>query len=113
MAPAPVVDPSLPVSPAGSYLAPVQPSDSYADFQHRQYPDPTPYGMNGYGAGPSYVGLDALAAVASEEERSFERNHQPSHPRNYDQNDEQNYEQSYESNYDPSFEPNIDPNFEP
>jgi hypothetical protein len=119
MAPAPVVDPSLPVSPTGSFLAPMQSSDSYVDFQTRQYPDPTSYGMNGYAAGPPYGGLDALAAAASGEERSFEPSHQPTHQQNFDpsfsQNDDQQYDQEYEQHYDQNghqhFESKFDPNF--
>jgi len=69
-----MVDPSLPLSHAGSLMAPaVQPADSFIDFAHHQhhsrspYPDPAPYGYN-----PSSYGLDALAIAASGEKRKFE-----------------------------------------
>ncbi|KAF1840737.1 uncharacterized protein K460DRAFT_295638 [Cucurbitaria berberidis CBS 394.84] len=70
-----VVDPSLPDSPVGSYMAPaVQPSDSYLDFAQRSpYPDPTAFSMtHSYNTGSSYGGLDALAIAASSEKRKFE-----------------------------------------
>jgi hypothetical protein len=66
-----MIDPSLPLSPAGSFMAPaVQPSESFIDFSHQhrsQYPDPAPYSYN-----PSSCGLDALATAASGEKRKFE-----------------------------------------
>ncbi|RMZ68999.1 c2h2 transcription factor [Pyrenophora seminiperda CCB06] len=67
----PMVDPSLPLSPAGSQMAPaVQPTDAFIDFAHHHrspYPDPTPYSYN-----PSSYGLDALAIAASGEKRKYE-----------------------------------------
>ena len=67
-----MVDPSLPVSPAVSYLAPaVQPSDPFFDLAQRSpYPDPTAFSMT-YNAGSSYGGLDALAIAASGEKRKW------------------------------------------
>jgi hypothetical protein len=111
MVQAPLVDPSLPVSPAGSYMG-MQSSDSYADYQPRQYPDPTPYAMNGYATGPPYGGLDALAAAASGEERSFEPSHQPTHQRNYDPSFEQD-DQAYAQDFEPQYSHNgqFDANF--
>lgn len=68
-----MVDPSLPVSPTGSYMTPVQPSESFADYTQRSYPDPTAYAMtHGYNPGSSYGGLDALAIAASGEKRKFD-----------------------------------------
>ncbi|CAA9958463.1 hypothetical protein CFE70_001997 [Pyrenophora teres f. teres 0-1] len=69
-----LVDPSLPLSPAGSLMAPaVQPADSFIEFTHHHhhhrspYPDPAPFAYN-----PSSYGLDALAIAASGEKRKFE-----------------------------------------
>jgi hypothetical protein len=110
MVSAPIVDPSLPVSPAGSYMGTMQSSESY-DYQTRQYPDPTPYAMNGYATGPPYGGLDALAAAASGEERSFAPN-QSVHQRNYDpsfDHDDQTYTQDFEPQY--SHNGQFDPTF--
>ena len=70
-----MVDPSLPISPAGSFLASaVQPTDSFLEFTQRSpYPDPTAFSMtHSYSAGSSYGGLDALAIAASGEKRKFE-----------------------------------------
>ncbi|CAO2650336.1 Nn.00g016280.m01.CDS01 [Neocucurbitaria sp. VM-36] len=70
-----MVDPALPVSPAGSFLAPaVQNSDAFLDFAQRSpYPDPTAYSMtHSYTTGSTYGGLDALAIAASGEKRKFE-----------------------------------------
>lgn len=70
-----MVDPTLPVSPAGSFMASaVQPSDSFMDFAQRSpYPDPTAFSMtHSYTTGSSYGGLDALAIAASGEKRKFE-----------------------------------------
>ncbi|KAH7388845.1 hypothetical protein BKA66DRAFT_414651 [Pyrenochaeta sp. MPI-SDFR-AT-0127] len=70
-----MVDPTLPVSPAGSFLAPsVQPTESFLDFAQRSpYPDPTAFSMtHSYATGSSYGGLDALAIAASGEKRKFE-----------------------------------------
>jgi hypothetical protein len=65
-----MVDPSLPLSPAGSFMAPaVQSIDSFLDFSQRSpYPDPAQYSYNP----SSYGGLDALAIAASGEKRKFE-----------------------------------------
>ncbi|KAF1833600.1 hypothetical protein BDW02DRAFT_500317 [Decorospora gaudefroyi] len=65
-----MVDPSLPLSPAGSFMAPaVQPTDAFLDFTQRSpYPDPAQYSYNP----SSYGGLDALAIAASGEKRKFE-----------------------------------------
>lgn len=65
-----MVDPSLPLSPAASFMAPaVQPADSFLDFSnHRSpYPDPSLHSYNP----SSYGGLDALAIAASGEKRKF------------------------------------------
>lgn len=80
MTPQPMVDPSLPISPAGSYLAPVVlPNDPYMDFPQRTaYPDPTSFAMTtAYNAPSSYHGLDALAIAASSEKRKFEPKFEP------------------------------------
>ncbi|PSN59740.1 hypothetical protein BS50DRAFT_223575 [Corynespora cassiicola Philippines] len=69
-----MVDPSLPVSPSSSYMAPaVQPVDAYSEYSQRSpYPDPTAYSMaHSYSVGSSY-GLDALAIAASGEKRKYE-----------------------------------------
>jgi hypothetical protein len=65
-----MVDPSLPLSPEGSFMAPaVQPTDSFLDFSQRSlYPDPTQYSYNP----SSHNGLDALAIAASGEKRKYE-----------------------------------------
>ena len=76
-----VVDPSLPISPAGSFMGqsvatafmhqPVQPQSQYIDFG--RYPDPTAYAMTGFYDGPSptndHRGLDVLATAASDPAR--------------------------------------------
>lgn len=70
-----MVDPALPISPAGSFVAAsVQPAESFLDFAQRSpYPDPTAFSMtHNYSAGSSYGGLDALAIAASGEKRKFE-----------------------------------------
>lgn len=70
-----MVDPSLPISPTGSFMAAaIQPTDSFLDFTQRSpYPDPTAFSMtHSYSAGSSYGGLDALAIAASGEKRKFE-----------------------------------------
>jgi hypothetical protein len=75
MAPLPMVDLSMPISPAGPYLASaVQPTDPYMDFSQRtSYPDPTAFSMTtAYNSPSSYHGLDALAIAASGEKRKFE-----------------------------------------
>lgn len=75
MAALPTLDPSLPISPAGSFLAPaVQPMDPFMDFTQRtSYPDPTAFSMtHSYNVASSYGGLDALAIAASGEKRKFE-----------------------------------------
>lgn len=70
-----MVDPSLPISPAGSFMAPaVQPADQFLEYSPRStYPDPTPYSLtHSYNPGSTYGGLDALAIAASGEKRKFE-----------------------------------------
>jgi len=70
-----MVDPSLPVSPSGSFIAApaVQPTDPFMDFVQRSpYPDPTAYSMTHSYSSASYGGLDALAIAASGEKRKFE-----------------------------------------
>ena len=65
-----MVDPSLPLSPAVSFMAPaVQPADPYLDFSNQRspYPDPS---LHSY-TPSSYGGLDALAIAASGEKRKF------------------------------------------
>ncbi|KAF2266798.1 hypothetical protein CC78DRAFT_107865 [Lojkania enalia] len=73
-----LVDPSLPLSPAGSTSFPIAPGvqqvESFnPDYSPRSaYPDPTGFSMTpNYSAGSSY-GLDALAIAASGEKRKFE-----------------------------------------
>jgi hypothetical protein len=68
--------------------------------------------VNGYATGPPYGGLDALAAAASGEERSFAPNHQSAHQRNYDpsfEHDDQAYTQDFEPQY--SHNGQFDPTF--
>jgi hypothetical protein len=70
-----MVDPALPASPPGSYIAPIPQQDTFLDFtsQRATYPDPTAFSMApGYTPGASYGGLDALAIAASGEKRKFE-----------------------------------------
>ncbi|KAH8731129.1 hypothetical protein GQ44DRAFT_767683 [Phaeosphaeriaceae sp. PMI808] len=68
-----MVDPSLPVSPTGSYLSSIQPTESFVEFTQRSYPDPTAFAMtHGYNPASSYGGLDALAIAASGEKRKFD-----------------------------------------
>ncbi len=70
-----MVDPSLPVSPATSFLTSSVPTaESFLDFAQRSpYPDPTAFSMtNNYTNGSSYGGLDALAIAASGEKRKFD-----------------------------------------
>jgi hypothetical protein len=80
MSPTSLVDPALPVSPAGSFRGQsfIQPSaqgpDQFLEFAPRNYPDPTVYSMTGYpyhDAPPSYdhAGLDVLASAASDTRR--------------------------------------------
>jgi uncharacterized Zn-finger protein len=68
------VDPSLGNSPTGSFMAAMQPSDAFADYNSRAYPDPTAYAINthSYMNGSSYGGLDALASAASREQQNLE-----------------------------------------
>ncbi|KAI8941308.1 hypothetical protein NX059_002535 [Plenodomus lindquistii] len=72
-----MVDPALPHSPIGGFMAPaVQPTDSFLDFsQQSRYPDPTAFSMTHSYSTSSYSGgLDALAAAASAsgEKRKFD-----------------------------------------
>ncbi|KAL5116540.1 hypothetical protein ACEQ8H_005536 [Pleosporales sp. CAS-2024a] len=65
------VDPSLGNSPTASFIPVMQPSESFADYNHRSYPDPTAYAINAhsYMTSSSYGGLDALASAASREQQ--------------------------------------------
>jgi hypothetical protein len=66
MSQASLVDPSLPLSPITPYMAPLPTSESFVDYENREYPDPN----GAYHAAP-YGGLNALANAATSQQQQL------------------------------------------